>query len=227
MKPNAAFAVEKHPTEMINRLLSISVAFSDERSANSFIVNVDKYIVSTHGVDYHNNNKLIAKQVEPNKDRLVLESDYVPTQADGEAPHDSPVWNVEVSSMDISAFSSTTIYSRSDTVFKYQRIEADTAFARTGPEGAHIFPHAKCKGIYEWLDKATFNRLALSRDGHKNFDGAAHGRGVHAATSALVALEPSRTTSTSQSTFIVNAAEQLSWSLKNSQNPMVLLRMFA
>lgn len=195
MKPNAAFAVEKHPTEMINRLLSISVAFSDERSANSFIVNVDKYIVSTHGVDYHNNNKLIAKQVEPNKDRLVLESDYVPTQADGEAPHDSPVWNVEVSSMDISAFSSTTIYSRSDTVFKYQRIEADTAFARTGPEGAHIFPHAKCKGIYEWLDKATFNRLALSRDGHKNFDGAAHGRGVHAATSALVALEPSRTTS--------------------------------
>ena len=193
MEPTAAFAVGKHPIETTKRLLSISVVFSDERSANSFIVNVDKYIVSTHGVDYHTGIKFSSQQVEPNKDRLVLESDYVPNQADGEAPQDSPVWDVEVSAMDISALSPTTIYSRSDTVFKYQRIEADAAFARTDPEGAHIFPHAKCKGLYEWLDKADFNRLALSRDGHKNFDGTANGQGVHAATCALVALEPSTT----------------------------------
>lgn len=190
MEPTTAFAVGKHPTETTKRLLSISVVFPDERSANSFIVNVDRYIVSTYGVDYHNDTRFSTQRVEPNNDRLVLESDYVPNQAEGEAPQDSPVWDVDVSGMDISALSPTTIYSRSNTVFKYQRIETDAAFARTDPEGAHIFPRAKCKGLYEWLDKADFNRLALSRDGHQNFDGTANGRGVHAATSALVALEP-------------------------------------
>lgn len=32
--------------------------------------------------------------------------------------------------------------------------------------------------------------MALSRDGHKNFDGTANGQGVRAETSVLVALEP-------------------------------------
>jgi hypothetical protein len=92
--------------------------------------------------------------------------------------------------MDLSVLSPTTVYSRSDTVFKFQRIEAEIAFARTDPEGAHIFPKAKCKGNYAWLDKESFNRLALSKDGHTQFDGTAHGCGVKAETCPKIALEP-------------------------------------
>lgn len=183
MEPNAAFAVSEHPTEKTKRLLSISVVFSDERSAISFIVSVDKYIATTRGVAYHGDSKFTKKRAEqPNQDRFVLESDYVPNQADGEPPKDSPVWEVDLSATDISSLSPTTIYSTSRTVFKYQRIEADTAFARNAPEGAHIFPRAKCKGPYEWLDKADFNRLALSHEGHSNFDDSTNGQKVRAAT---------------------------------------------
>lgn len=130
--------------------------------------------MKTRGVDYYQPFTITTAEPHDNP-RLVLESDYIPNRADGDAPHDSPVWNVEVSEsdMDLSALLPTTICSRTGTVFKYQRIETDQAFARTGPEGAHIFPKAKCKGKYEWLDKPSFNRLALSRDGHKNFDGTA------------------------------------------------------
>ena len=138
MQPTTAFAVAKHPTETTKRLLCISVAFPDESSARSFIVNVDRYIVSAQGVDYHKGIKFTTQRVQPNKDRLVLESDYSPNQADGEAPQDSPVWDVEMSVMDISALSPTTVYSRSGSVFKYQRIETDAAFARTDPEGAPL-----------------------------------------------------------------------------------------
>lgn len=192
MDPTDSFPVNVHPTERTKRLLSASVVFSYLGSAEAFIVKVAGFVASTRSIAYH--TPFRTTHVEPyNNHRLILETDYVPNQADGEAPHDSPVWDVEVLAMDISALSPTTIFSRSDTVYKYQRIEAERAFARTDPEGAHIFPKAKCKGQYEWLDRPTFNRLALSRDGHKNFDGTANGQGVHAATSAIVTLEPTTT----------------------------------
>ncbi|CAB9517741.1 Nitrilase family, member 2 [Seminavis robusta] len=161
-------------------------------AAEAFVVRVDNYISKAHGISYQ--TSFTTTQVKPyDKRRLVLESDYVPNESDGKAPHDSPVWNVEVSSMDISILSPTTIFFKSDTAYMYQRIETDAAFARCSPEGAHIFPKAKCEGKYKWLDKPTFNRLALSRDGHKNYAGTANGRGVTAETSALVTLEPTTT----------------------------------
>ncbi|MEO0911282.1 MAG: hypothetical protein AAFX96_13415, partial [Pseudomonadota bacterium] len=83
-----------------------------------------------------------------------------------------------------------TSYGMDDTVYKYQRIESERAFARCKADGAHIFPKAKCKGQYAWLDKAEFNRLALSKDGHENFDGSAKGSAVRAATHPKVAIEP-------------------------------------
>lgn len=187
--PTSAFAVKVHPDDETKRLLSVSVVFQDLRSAQEFVVRVDSYVTSTHGVAF--SETFTITPIEPyGNPKLVLESAYIPNQAGGEPPHDSPVWNVEVSDIDMSALSPTTIFSRSDTVYKYQRIETDQAFARTDPEGAHIFPKAKCKGRYKWLDKPFFNRLALSRDGHKNFDGTANGQGVRAETSVLVALEP-------------------------------------
>lgn len=198
MNPTEAFAVREHPTgERTKNLLSISVVFSNETSAHAFIVKVDKYIV-THGLEYYKGSKFVVQPVEhngehngePNGGGLVLTSDYVANQADGDEPPDSPVWDVQMSQMDISALSSTTIISRSDTVFKRQRIEANGAFGRTAPESAHIFPRAKFEGKYKWLDKEPYNRLALSRDAHSNFDGTGSGRGMYAATSALVALEP-------------------------------------
>ena len=191
MGPDSAFAVSKHPDKESSRLLSISVLFSDLHAAQYFVVQADKYVVRTYGVLNHL-PFMIVRTAEPHGNpRLILESHYVPNEADDDPPNDSPVYLVEVSDMDISALS-PTVFSRSDTVFKNQRIEADVAFARSDPEGAHIFPKAKCKGKYEWLDKPTFNRLALSRDGHKNFDGTANGKGVRAETSALVALEPTQ-----------------------------------
>ena len=192
MAPDDAFAVALHPTDVSKRLLSVSVVFSTLHAAEAFIVRVDNYISKTHGISYR--TSFTTTQVQPyDKHQLVLESDYVANEPDGEAPHDSPVWNVEVSSMDISVLSPTTVFSKSDTAYKYQRIETEAAFARSVPESAHIFPKAKCKGKYEWLDKPTFNRLALSRDGHKHYDGTANGQGVTAETSTVVALEPTTT----------------------------------
>ena len=103
---------------------------------------------------------------------------------------DSPVWNVRSSSVDMSWKAAS--YAMEDTVLKYQRIEADAAFVRDEAESAHIFPRAKCKGQYEWLDKAEFNRLALSPAGHIAFDGT-NGRAVRPETQPKVAIEPVET----------------------------------
>ncbi|CAB9527301.1 hypothetical protein SEMRO_1974_G308710.1 [Seminavis robusta] len=148
MEPDDAFAVGRHPNDESKRLLSVSVIFPTLQAAEAFIVRVDNYISKTHGISYR--TSFTTTQVKPNdKHRLVLESDYVPNESGGKAPHNSPVWNVEVSSMDISVLPPTTVFSKSDTAYKYQRIETEAAFARSSPEGAHIFPKAKCKGKYK------------------------------------------------------------------------------
>lgn len=80
-----------------------------------------------------------------------------------------------------------------DTVYKYQWIETDRAFARSKADGAHIFPKAMCKEHYTWLDKVNFNQLALSKDAHVNFNGTARGNAARAETQPKVAIEPVET----------------------------------
>ena len=112
--PGVAFAVKVHPSDETRRLLSVSVVFRDERSAEAFAVKVDSYVAKTLGVDYYERFNIAT--VEPyGNPRLVFETDYIPNQADGDAPQDSPVWDIQVSGMDISTLSPTTIFSRSDT----------------------------------------------------------------------------------------------------------------
>ncbi|CAB9516339.1 hypothetical protein SEMRO_776_G200860.1 [Seminavis robusta] len=83
-----------------------------------------------------------------------------------------------------------TILSRRDPVFLHKRIENASAFALADPESAHIFPHAKCVGQYEWLDDKPFNRLVLSRDLHLNFDASAQGRAKRRKTTPSFTFKP-------------------------------------
>jgi len=184
---NEAFKVTNHATDPSLRLMYVSVVFDVKKEANLFIADVHSYVSKTQGVSLREDFQCTTI---PSFDNpiLVLESDYVPREAEGEAPEDSPVWNVELSAMDVSCV--TSFYSYTDTVYKYQRIEEDNAFARCIPEGAHIFPKAKCNGIYEWLDDKDFNRLALSGPGHQQFDGTGRGRGKRARTNPMVTIEP-------------------------------------
>ncbi|CAB9513050.1 expressed unknown protein [Seminavis robusta] len=110
-----------------------------------------------------------------NHSDIILQTHYKPR--DGEAESGSPLIDmvVDVRSSDITV--DVTLLSRFDPTFQFQRIENDNSFGLADPESAHIFPSAKCKGIYEWLDRPEFNRLALSRDVHLNFDGTGRERG--------------------------------------------------
>ena len=90
-----------------------------------------------------------------------------------------------VSGVDImSALLPMSILSRSDTACKCQQIGKWPSICTDWCRRYTCFPKAKCKGQCEWLDKWTFVWLALSWDGHKNFDGSANGQG------SLVVLEP-------------------------------------
>lgn len=131
--------------------------------------------------------------IDPFKPKhLVLETHYKPREADGEAPNDSPVWNVDVETNSMDLYAVTSYYSFEDTIYKYQRIEEASAFARSIPEGAHIFPAAKCRDVYKWLDDKEFNRLAFSGPGHQQFDGQQTGKGSgkRAKTSPMVSIQP-------------------------------------
>lgn len=110
-----------------------------------------------------------------NHSDIILETHYKPR--DGEAEPGSPLIDmaVDVRSSDITV--DVTLLSRRDPTFQFQRIENDNSLGLADPESAHLFPSSKCKGIYEWLDRPDFNRLALRRDVHLNFDGTWRGRG--------------------------------------------------
>ena len=184
-----AFKVEMHPTESDLRLVVVSVVFLDENLANLFVAAVHSYVARTHGLSLYDGQDFQCTSIcafHPKS--LVLETHYVPRELDGEPPKDSPVWNVEFASVDGSA--TTSYYTYDDTVFKYQRVETENAFARSIPEGAHIFPKAKCHGIYKWLDEQEFNRLALSGPGHQQYDGTGRGRGKRAKTNPMVTIQP-------------------------------------
>ena len=184
-----AFQVTLHPSDTEKRLIELSIVFCELNEAQAYIKAVDSYINSTPELTYFDGSWFEVTEIDPfDKPELVLESHYKANKADGEAPNDSPVWDVEVSSVDVSSI--PTCYSKSGTVYKFQRIETDNAFGRCSPQGAHIFPKARCKGVYEWLDKQQFNRLALSLDAHQQFDGSARGRGTSVETIPQVTLEP-------------------------------------
>ena len=188
---NEAFKVTNHAIDPNLRLITVSVVFEVQKEANLFIAGVHSYVNKQPGVSISEDFQCTAIPSFKNA-ILILESDYEPREAEGEAPEDSPVWNVEqLSSMDVSCV--TSYYSYTNTVYKYQRIEEDNAFTRCIPEGAHIFPKANCNGIYEWLDDKEFNRLALSGPGHQQFDGTGRGRGKRARTNPMVTIEPTRT----------------------------------
>ena len=145
-------------------------------------------------VNAHPRLQLVGDRLEPAKIRpfdgkIILASHYVARENEGDPPGDSPVWNVEYGS---ASFSSelTSYIDKQDEKFLYQRIEADCAFQRAEPESAHIFPSAKCVGAYEWLNDKDFNRLALSRDGHVQYDGTGRGRGKSPKTTPRATLQP-------------------------------------
>ena len=185
----AAFMVGLHPdkSKPDSRLISISIVYTDEGKADNFIAEVDSYVMSTRGLSWYSD--LQKDSIAPFADkRLILLSHYVAREEDGEPPNDSPVWDVELASIEMNSVAST--YDKDDPVYKYQRIEGDIAFSRGRPDGAHIFPKSKCKGEYEWLDKEHFNRLAVSKDAHEQLDGSGRGRGKSAKTNPKVLLEP-------------------------------------
>ena len=185
----AAFLAELHPdkSKPNSRLISISIVYTVEDKADNFIAEVDSYVVSTRGLSWYSG--LQKDSIAPFADKkLILRSHYVAREEDGEPPDDSLVWDVELGSIQMSSMAST--YEKDDPVYKYQRIEKDIAFSRGKPDGAHIFPKAKCKGVYAWLDKEHFNRLALSKDAYEQFGGSGRGRGKSAKTNPKVLLEP-------------------------------------
>ena len=183
-----AFNCQVHPEDNNSRLISVDVVFTDEAVAINFITEVDRYVTTTPGLTNHSGDFDSTTIAPFRPKRLILASHYVPREANGESPLESPVWDVELDAMDISHL--TSYYSYNDTVYKYQRVESENAFARCIPEGAHIFPAAQCRGKYEWLDNKEFNRLALSGRGHQQFDGTARGKAKRAKTSPMVAIEP-------------------------------------
>ena len=185
------FQCRAHPGENKDnlRLVSVGVVFEEKAQANNFAAAVHSYVAKTPGIHLHQEQTFQINTMDPfEPQRLVLETDYVPRETDGEPPLDSPAWAVEISSMDQSAVIS--YYTCEDTIFKYQRIEAPNAFARSIPEGAHIFPAALCHGQYKWLNKQEFNRLALSGPGHQQFGGTGKGNSKRAKRSPMVAVQP-------------------------------------
>lgn len=121
---------------------------------------------------------------------FILQADYKPQNGDTELC--SPVIDVvmETRSADFSV--DVTVLSTRDDVFRFQRIENSTSFILADAESAHIVPSAKCSETYEWLDDKPYNRLALSRDFHLNFDGTARGQGKRRKTVQAVAIRPKR-----------------------------------
>ena len=193
MSISEAFKVSEVEGDGEELLNFFTVVFEKKSEAKGFLREVDSYVTTTRGISLYNDGQCFEYREIPLFDdpTIIWLSHYAPRKAEGEdSALDSPPWDVEYSS--VSMFSAPSRYSRRDTVYKYQRIEVEQAFARCAPQGAHIFPKAKCKGKYEWLDKQLFNRLAMSLDGHEQFDGTGRGRGISAETSPQVALQPER-----------------------------------
>ena len=198
---NAEGSFECEESGTVDRsIIRFSVVFKTQKTTKVFMEELKGYIRHNDGdlqlVDGQGNelSAPVVSEVAPfhtTIDSMVSKDHYEPR--DGEEPPGTPpidiVW--ETRSIDVSV--DVTFLSTSNPVFVYQRLENDTYFALAKPESAHIFPSAKCHGQFEWLDTPDYNRLALSRDVHLNYDGTARGRGKtkkrkNAQTFALIPL---------------------------------------
>lgn len=199
---DSAFECEAAPGD--RSIIKFSVVFKEDKPTKLFLDELALYIRGSDGhlflVDDEGNP--LAEHEEPTISEIhpfsttirgmVSKKHYLGGESTGEDLSPLIDMDVEFRSNDDSI--AGTVLSRNDSVFIYQRFEANPAFAMAKPESAHIFPSAKCVAKYEWLNKAEFNRLALSRDMHLNFDGSARGRGKtkKRRTSQTFAIRPLR-----------------------------------
>ena len=190
-------------------VLTFSVHFEDRVAAAKFLIQVTSYLTGSGGMMYFCDNSgeavatprivsVASYEIDP--DQTILPVHYRQRRQDGaEAGEEAsvgpavdspPIDVVTENRSETDDMTAVTVLSRRDPVFLHQRIENASAFALADPESAHIFPHAKCVGKYEWLDDKPYNRLALSRDLHLNFDGSARGRAKRRKTAPSFTLKP-------------------------------------
>ena len=190
------------------RLLDFSVVFANRESAQQFINSLASYVKLTEGqiflCDSNGGNAVkdpswqLIQPYDPADMSPILEAHYTGQNHGDVTPMDSPVAEVRFSSRQSSgdntdnAAAYVTLLSQSNPVFHLQRVEQLSTFDLAEAESAHIFPSAKCSGVYEWLDDKDYNRLALSRDLHINFDGTGRGRGKRRKTARVLAFKPQR-----------------------------------
>ena len=198
----SAFACQESGTAE-RSIIEFSVVFKEEKAAKSFMEELDGYILHNDGdlhlVDDQGNemSTTVVARVQPFPTTIstrVSKSHYKPHDGEELAPGSPPLDMVWATRSNDFSIDNVTFLSTSDPVFTYQRLEIDSCFRMAAPESAHIFPSAKCKGQFEWLDKAGCNHLALSREFHLNYDGTARGRGKtkKRKTAQTVAFRPLR-----------------------------------
>lgn len=198
LNAGAAFHTEASD-EADHSIISFSVVFKTQERTGAFVDDLEAYLRRNDGhlhlVDDQGNavKEPTISEIAPfqtTMQSLIFKGHYKPQQ--GEAAPGSPVIDVVVEERSNDFTVDVTILSMTDSTFRFQRFENNTLFAMADPESAHIFPSAKCVGVYEWLDIPDFNRLALSRDVHLNFDGTGRGRGKRRKTTQSFAIRPIR-----------------------------------
>ena len=209
---NTAFVTEASDSDPFNRsIIKFSVVFSKVFRAGYFVDNLKAYILRNNGdlqlVDDQQNivRDLTLSEIDPfpvTVENMVLKTHYEPQN--GEAEPGSPLVDMILDTRSSDFTMDVTLLSIKDTTFRFQRIENSASFTLAEAESAHIFPSAKCHGVYEWLDTPDFNRLALSRDVHLNFDGTGRGRGKRRKTVQSFAIRPLRNANTEFSTCIID-----------------------
>lgn len=197
---NTAFEAKALRNDSDRTMVRFSVVFKSDDRALQFIDNIGKYLISNQGdlqlFDYSGEGALerpAVSEISPYPTTFaskISALDYKPQN--GEADPGSPVVDVLMETRSADFTVDVTLLSTRDEVFRFQRIEKSASFALAEPEAAHIFPSAKCSETYEWLDDKPYNRLALSRDVHLNFDGTGRGRGKRRKTAQVFAIRPNR-----------------------------------
>ena len=197
---DAETAFETVASSQVDRsILRFSVVFTTIVRATEFVSDVEMYLL-------HNKMHLELLDDQGSKtdhptvteiapfaitfQNSVLLSHYKPRT--GEAEPMSPPIDMVVETRSFEGSVDVSLLSTTDTTFRFQRIETDSSFTLAAPESAHIFPSAQCTGKYRWLDAPEYNRLALSRDVHVNFDGTGRGRGKRRKTVQTFAIKPVR-----------------------------------
>lgn len=199
LDPTTAFATGD-ADEASRSIISFCVVFMELNQAAKFIDGIRMYLLKNVGylelfddqantVDRPTTSEIPSFRITLDH-TMILQSDYKAQNEEVEPGSPLVDMVVETRSNDITV--DVTLLSRRDPTFKFQRIENNASFGLADAESAHIFPSAKCLGKYEWLDGLEFNRLALSRDVHVNFDGTGRGRGKRRKTVQTFSIRPLR-----------------------------------